>query len=161
MGVTVQLMVDAGGTRYHVLLGVRPVSEREAFLEGRPEAVVGELPIVDGTAFAYDATVDPELAMCLLQHSSDGLTAERAAAMLDSGEVSCRELVGAYLAAIEAQNGELNAFANRQRGRRILGVAEFGLQQLINGGELECRTVHQNRVDGLGGRDRHRSPGRL
>ena len=51
-----------------------------------------------------------------------GLTAERAAAMLDSGEVSCRELVGAYLAAIEAQNGELNAFV-RTRAEAALATA--------------------------------------
>jgi aspartyl-tRNA(Asn)/glutamyl-tRNA(Gln) amidotransferase subunit A len=50
-----------------------------------------------------------------------GLTAERAIALLDARELSCRELVEAYLDRIDALNGGLNAFL---RTRRELAVAE-------------------------------------
>jgi maltokinase len=73
-----QVLVDAGGSRYHVLLGVRPVGEREQFLEGKPDAVVGEVPTTAGPGFAYDATVDPELALCILERLDAGVEAERA-----------------------------------------------------------------------------------
>ena len=39
-----------------------------------------------------------------------GLTAERCAQLLDDRELSCRELVDAYLARIEAHDGELHCF---------------------------------------------------
>ena len=51
-----------------------------------------------------------------------GLTAERCVALLDAGEVSVTELVSAYLSAIEARNGELNAFL-RTRGEAALATA--------------------------------------
>jgi aspartyl-tRNA(Asn)/glutamyl-tRNA(Gln) amidotransferase subunit A len=39
-----------------------------------------------------------------------GLTAERCAQLLDQGELSCRELVDAYLERIEAHDGDLHCF---------------------------------------------------
>ncbi len=54
-----------------------------------------------------------------------GLTAERCVAMLDAGEVSCRELVAAYLGAIEARNGELNAFVRTRADRALEAASRF------------------------------------
>jgi aspartyl-tRNA(Asn)/glutamyl-tRNA(Gln) amidotransferase subunit A len=50
-----------------------------------------------------------------------GLTAERCAELLRAGEVSCRELVTAYLDRIEAHDGDLHAFL---RTRREAALAE-------------------------------------
>ena len=50
-----------------------------------------------------------------------GLTAERCVELLDAREVSCRELVEAYLDRIEAHDGDFNAFV---RTRRDLALAE-------------------------------------
>ena len=52
-----------------------------------------------------------------------GLTAERCVQLLDSGEVSCRELVEAYLARIEANDGELHCFL-RTRADAALAEAD-------------------------------------
>jgi maltokinase len=74
----VQVLLDAGGLRYQVLLGVREVAEREPFLEGKPEAAIGEIATTAGAGFAYDATVDPELALCILERVDQSMAAERA-----------------------------------------------------------------------------------
>ena len=50
-----------------------------------------------------------------------GLTAERCIELLDAREVSCRELVTAYLDRIDAADGDVHAFL---RTRRELAVAE-------------------------------------
>ena len=50
-----------------------------------------------------------------------GLTAERCVELLDAREVSCRELVEAYLDRIGAHDGDFNAFV---RTRRDLALAE-------------------------------------
>ena len=50
-----------------------------------------------------------------------GLTAERCVELLDGGEISCRELVEAYLDRIEAADGSLNCFL---RTRRELALSE-------------------------------------
>ncbi|MGI9118560.1 MAG: maltokinase N-terminal cap-like domain-containing protein [Acidimicrobiales bacterium] len=63
---------------YQVVLGLRPVGSREAFLEGKPEAIVSELDSDLGTALAYDAAIDPELAVSLLHHMAPGEEVERA-----------------------------------------------------------------------------------
>jgi aspartyl-tRNA(Asn)/glutamyl-tRNA(Gln) amidotransferase subunit A len=52
-----------------------------------------------------------------------GLTAERCVQLLDSGELSCRELVEAYLARIEANDGELHCFL-RTRADAALAEAD-------------------------------------
>jgi len=78
--------VSAEGDRatYQVLLGLRPPGGREQFLEGKPEAVIGELPTEIGPGFAYDAIIDPELAIALLEYVAPGQDASRARLM--SGE---------------------------------------------------------------------------
>ncbi len=63
---------------YQVVLGLRPVDSREAFLEGKPEAILCELDSDLGAALAYDALIDPELAVTLLQVVAPGEQAERA-----------------------------------------------------------------------------------
>ncbi len=82
----VQVLVDARahahGTAvvatYQVVLGLRPVGSREAFLEGKPEAIVCELDTDWGPALAYDAAIDPELAIALLHHMAPDEQVERA-----------------------------------------------------------------------------------
>ncbi len=63
---------------YQVVLGLRPVDRPEAFLEGKPEAVLCELGTDQGTALAYDAAIDPELAVALLRHVAPAEEVERA-----------------------------------------------------------------------------------
>jgi maltokinase len=68
----VDLLVDADGARYQVALGLRPSGERPEFLRGREDAVLGEVPGADGPLLAYDGTLDPELALLLLDIVSGG-----------------------------------------------------------------------------------------
>lgn len=63
---------------YQVVLGLRPVDSRQAFLEGKPEAILCELDTDLGAALAYDALIDPELAVTLLQVVAPGEEAGRA-----------------------------------------------------------------------------------
>jgi maltokinase len=63
---------------YQVLLGLRPSGTREPFLDGRPEAVLGELDSELGPAVLYDAPLDPELALSLLARAAPDEHAERA-----------------------------------------------------------------------------------
>ncbi len=57
------LLVEADGARYQLVVGLRPLDERPDFLRGRDEAVIGEL---EGR-LAYDAVLDPELGMAVLE----------------------------------------------------------------------------------------------
>lgn len=67
------LIVEAEGARYHVLLGERPGAEGD-FLSGRDDALLGAL----GSCYFYDATVDPEMTLRLLEVVTEGAeTAER------------------------------------------------------------------------------------
>src|SRR5439155_4599179 len=60
-----------GGTStYHVVLGLRPVDSHDAFLEGKGDAIVGELPTEHGLAVVYDAVIDPELSLCLMERTA-------------------------------------------------------------------------------------------
>jgi aspartyl-tRNA(Asn)/glutamyl-tRNA(Gln) amidotransferase subunit A len=54
-----------------------------------------------------------------------GLSAERCVALLDAGEVSVTELVSAYLSAIEARNGELNAFLRTRSDAALATAAQL------------------------------------
>ncbi len=63
---------------YQVVLGLRPVGSQEAFLEGKPEAIVCDLETDRGMALAYDAAIDPELAIRLLHHIAPDEEVERA-----------------------------------------------------------------------------------
>lgn len=63
---------------YQVVLGLRPVGSREAFLEGKPEAILCDLDTDLGSALAYDAVIDPELALALLHVVAPDEEVERA-----------------------------------------------------------------------------------
>ncbi|MDP8987083.1 MAG: phosphotransferase [Actinomycetota bacterium] len=80
--VLVETRVAVGGqartATYQAVLGLRPVDSREAFLEGKPEAILCEVDTDLGAALAYDALIDPELAVTLLQAVAPGEEAERA-----------------------------------------------------------------------------------
>ena len=67
-----------GVASYQVVLGLRPVDSRDAFLEGKPEAIISELDVDLGRALAYDAAIDPELAVAVLHHMAPGEEVERA-----------------------------------------------------------------------------------
>lgn len=68
------LIVEAEGARYQVLVGERPGGDPGDFLSGRDDALLGAV----GSCYFYDATVDPEMALHLLEVVTDGAeTAER------------------------------------------------------------------------------------
>jgi maltokinase len=68
----VDLIVDADGEVYQVLVGLRPDTERPDFLSGHDEAFLGEVETTLGRAHAYDATLDPELGATLLHRLTGG-----------------------------------------------------------------------------------------
>jgi maltokinase len=61
-----------------VVLGLRATDDRASFLEGKADAVLGELPTTAGPALAYDAVIDPELCMHLLDRVVPGTDVGRA-----------------------------------------------------------------------------------
>jgi maltokinase len=63
---------------YQVVLGLRPAGAGDDFLDGKGDAVLGEVDSDLGRAIAYDAVVDPELSLCLLERMAPGEAAERA-----------------------------------------------------------------------------------
>jgi maltokinase len=63
---------------YQVILGLRPVDSRDAFLEGKPEAIISELDVDLGRALAYDAAIDPDLSVAVLHHMAPEEQVERA-----------------------------------------------------------------------------------
>ena len=67
----VWLLVDADGATYQVLLALRR-GDRPDFLSGKDDAVLGELHDGEGRLLVYDATVDPELSLFLLERVSEG-----------------------------------------------------------------------------------------
>ncbi|MDQ6927063.1 MAG: phosphotransferase [Actinomycetota bacterium] len=68
----VDLIVDADGEIYQVLVGLRPREDRPDFLRGHDGASLGEVQTVSGLAHAYEATLDPELGSTLLDRLTDG-----------------------------------------------------------------------------------------
>ncbi|HEX8770741.1 MAG TPA: phosphotransferase, partial [Acidimicrobiales bacterium] len=68
----VDLIVDADGEIYQVLVGVRPGEERPEFLRGHDGAWLGEVETASGIGHAYEATLDPELGSALLDRLTDG-----------------------------------------------------------------------------------------
>jgi maltokinase len=68
----IELVVDADGADYQVVVGLRPVDQRPEFLGGREDGVLGDVESDDGVALAYDATADAELALALLDLVSEG-----------------------------------------------------------------------------------------
>jgi maltokinase len=74
----VHVLADVHGSTYQVVLGLRQAGVDDGFLAGRGTAVVGELETEAGRALAYDAAVDPELALCLLERVAPDERVERA-----------------------------------------------------------------------------------
>ncbi|MHB8670232.1 MAG: maltokinase N-terminal cap-like domain-containing protein [Acidimicrobiales bacterium] len=54
------------GHQWNVPVGLRPAEEAAPFLEGRPEADLGHVETLAGPARGYDALVDPELGIAIL-----------------------------------------------------------------------------------------------
>jgi maltokinase len=76
--VLLQVLVEHDGTTWQVLLGLRPAEEAAGVVDGRPEAVLGTVHAEGREVLAYDATVDPELALCILERTAPDVHAERA-----------------------------------------------------------------------------------
>src|SRR4051812_35900670 len=57
----------ADDARYQVFLGLRPTGVACEFLAGHEPAIVGEFETTQGQALVYDALLDSELALALLQ----------------------------------------------------------------------------------------------
>ena len=76
----VQVLVRTGdpASTYQVLVGLHRPDEPSTFLEHRAEAVIAEVQTDAGTAIAYDAAADPDLACVLLRHIAPGEEIERA-----------------------------------------------------------------------------------
>ncbi len=68
----VQLIVDADGATYQVVIGLRPLEHRPEFLAGRDDAVLADLDTEAGPAIAYEATLDPQLGLAILAIVSEG-----------------------------------------------------------------------------------------
>lgn len=69
----VSLVVRADEQLYQLALGLRPVSEEAPeFLHGHEYATLGEVQTEDGPAIAYDALIDHDLALVLLDVVSNG-----------------------------------------------------------------------------------------
>jgi maltokinase len=58
---------DGTTVSYQVPVGARPLVETERFLEGKGRAFLGDLETERGVALVYDALVDPDLTIELLQ----------------------------------------------------------------------------------------------
>ena len=66
----VWMLVDAWFTdeslaRYQVPVGLRPLEQTERFLEGKGRGFLGDINTPAGPALAYDALVDPDLAIAI------------------------------------------------------------------------------------------------
>ena len=69
----VAVIVQADGHDYQLLVGLRPAGEEPPeFLHGHDYAVLGEVETDLGPALAYDALIDHDLALFLLDVVSDG-----------------------------------------------------------------------------------------
>jgi maltokinase len=66
------LVVRADGAYYQVLVGLRPTDEHPDFLRGRDHATLGHVDTELGPAQAYEATLDPELGLTLLDVVGEG-----------------------------------------------------------------------------------------
>lgn len=74
----VDLIVDADGDVYQIVLGLRPEQHLPEFLRGHDEASFGAVETDQGRALAYEATLDPDLGTALLDRFAGGVeSAER------------------------------------------------------------------------------------
>jgi maltokinase len=78
----VHVVVETGSGRWQLVLALRPAGQWPATLEGKPEAVLGELDTEQGRALVYDALVDADLGLTLLGRVAPDVTAERARPLL-------------------------------------------------------------------------------
>ena len=78
----VHVIVETGSGRWQLVLAVRPAGQWPATLEGKPEAIVGELDTEQGRALVYDALVDADLGLALLAKVAPDVRAERARPLL-------------------------------------------------------------------------------
>ena len=79
--VLVRLLLAADGFTYQVLVGVRGRDEHPEFLRGRDQAFIADIGTTRGDAIAYDAVLDPELALVILDAVAPHEKAERARLM--------------------------------------------------------------------------------
>jgi maltokinase len=70
-------LAGAPDARYQLLLGLRPTGVDVDFLAGHESAVVGEFDTEQGQALVYDALLDAELALALLEIVAPDQPAER------------------------------------------------------------------------------------
>ncbi|CAN5758920.1 phosphotransferase [soil metagenome] len=56
---------DGEVARYQVFVGLRSIETYESFLDGKGRALLGDVDTEEGPALAYDAFVDPELALAV------------------------------------------------------------------------------------------------
>lgn len=70
--VLADLIVDADGECWQVVLGLRSIDEHPDFLRGHDDAVVGEVHTDRGPALAYEATLDNDLSLLLLDRVTGG-----------------------------------------------------------------------------------------
>lgn len=80
--VIVWLLVDAWFTdesraRYQVPVGLRPLDQTERFLEGKGRGFLGDIDTAEGPALAYDALVDPDLALAICRRVAPNEHVER------------------------------------------------------------------------------------
>jgi maltokinase len=73
---------DGSSARYQVVIGLRSPEGHERFLEGKASAVLGVVHTDDGHALAYDALVDPDLALALVRHIAPDEEVERVRPLL-------------------------------------------------------------------------------
>ena len=62
-----RLLVQADGSHYQVVVGLRARDEHPEFLRGQDQAVIGDLSTDVGEAIAYDAVFDTDLALVILR----------------------------------------------------------------------------------------------
>jgi maltokinase len=78
----VHVIVETRTGRWQLVLALRPAGQWPAALEGKPEAVLGELETEQGRALVYDALVDADVGLALLARVAPDVSAERARPLL-------------------------------------------------------------------------------
>jgi maltokinase len=78
----VHVLVETASGRWQLVLALRPAGQWPAALEGKPEAVIGELDTELGRALVYDALIDADLGLALLARVAPDVHAERARPLL-------------------------------------------------------------------------------
>ncbi|CAN5525733.1 maltokinase [soil metagenome] len=57
---------DGEEARFQIFVGLRPIAAYEPFLDGKGRFLLGDVDTAEGPALAYDALIDPELALVVL-----------------------------------------------------------------------------------------------